>query len=441
MGGLADHEVMKPCVDLLESWNVPYEIQIVSALRTPDRALEWADEAESRGVEVIIAASAFAAGLPGLLAGASRLPVIGVPIEAGALQGLDALYSTVQTPLGTPVATVGVNAAVNAAVLALQILGRLDEQWLNVLDQYRAKLSSKLDQQNAQLKILRPAAIWPDSSPTPSHTPTLSHPPTPTHTPTPTPSSPPSSFTLPTSSLPPPPPPPKPAVSRAMNMTSSCGQVPYIGRVRIEEDDIPIEVIEQAVDCLLEGGIIAIPTETVYGLAADATNEEAVRRLFALKERSPSKSIAIFIDSQKFLGSLVRNLTPDVRNMLEAFWPGPLTVVFEKQGRGFGHVAPGSTLGVRIPDHSTPLMLMQELRRPIACTSANLSGESEARSGDDIERIFGRNIEMILDAGELPDGPTSTVVDVTQSPWRVLREGAISRSQLAAVVGELINND
>lgn len=215
----------------------------------------------------------------------------------------------------------------------------------------------------------------------------------------------------------------------------------HIGRVELESDLLPVDLAGQAVDCLLDGGIVAMPTDTVYGLAVEATNEEAVRRLYEIKARETARPITVFIDSQQLLSSLVLNLTPEVKRMLEAFWPGPLTVVFTRRGRNFRYLSPESTLGVRLPKHSVPLTIMQELRRPIACTSANLSGQTESTSGEEIEFDFGDSVDLILDVGPLPVSPPSTVIDVTQVPYRILRKGAISASQLAAVVGELLETE
>lgn len=212
----------------------------------------------------------------------------------------------------------------------------------------------------------------------------------------------------------------------------------FIGRIRINSDILPVDLVEQASDLLLDGGVIALPTDTVYGLAVDATNEEAAERLYRIKERSNEKSIAIFIDSARALNQFVSGVTSPVRNLLEAFWPGPLTVVFAKREACFQHLTSGETIGVRIPDHPAPLALVQELRRPLACTSANPSGMPEARSADEVEEYFGRGVDMILDAGRLPQGPASTVIDVTRTPFRIIREGGISRRQLAAVAGDWI---
>jgi tRNA threonylcarbamoyl adenosine modification protein (Sua5/YciO/YrdC/YwlC family) len=205
-----------------------------------------------------------------------------------------------------------------------------------------------------------------------------------------------------------------------------------LGRLRVEPDAPAVEVIEEAIDCLLEGGVIAFPTETVYGLAADATNPAAVERLYELKGRPRGKSVTLMVDSPKLLGHIACNLTVEARRLMEAFWPGPLTIVFQKRGDNFSHVSPEETIGVRLPDHSVPLAIVQALARPLVCTSANLAGQPECFTADEVERAFGGRINLILDGGELADNPPSTVIDVTREPYRILRQGAVTREQIAA---------
>jgi L-threonylcarbamoyladenylate synthase len=212
-----------------------------------------------------------------------------------------------------------------------------------------------------------------------------------------------------------------------------------LGRLRIDMDSPDVAAIEEVVDCLLEGGIVAFPTETVYGLAVDATNPAAVERLFLLKGRDRGKSVTLMVDSSKLLAAIAQNVSTEIRRLMEAFWPGALTLIFQKRPGNFCHVSPGETIGVRLPDHSVPLAIMQALARPLACTSANLSGQPEARSADVIEALFGDRLNALLDGGALPQRPPSTVVDVSREPFRILRQGAITREQIGAVVGAMLD--
>lgn len=456
MGSKNDLGTLDPALDLFEKWGVPYEVIVASAHRVPTLVVEWVSTAEARGIQVIIAAAGVAAHLPGVVASKTILPVIGVPVEAGPLSGQDALYSIVQMPPGIPVATVGIGNGTNAAMLALHILARLDNRWRATLIDYRSGWASKIDQQNVELRNERPNAVPyvpSGSSSEPAVAPGESR----AHQPPYAPDEEEEIEQEPvrvreidlTQPL-------APEAAGAELMEESGAEIriagrakprlrrepQYVGRVHVESEFLPVEIAEQATDLLLDGGILAIPTDTVYGLAVDATNPAAVEALYGIKGRSREKAIPVFIESQRQLASLVKNLTTDVKRMLEAFWPGPLTVVFERRGEDLAAVAQESpTIGLRMPDHSITLSLLQELHRPMACTSANPSGAPAARSADEIEQYLGRSVHMILDAGKLPRRPTSTVVSVVEEPYRILREGAISRDELAAVLGDLLQEE
>jgi 5-(carboxyamino)imidazole ribonucleotide mutase len=142
MGSKSDAEAMKPAMDTLEELDIEYEVSVISAHRTPERAREYGMEARKRGIEVIIAGAGRAAHLPGVLASWTTLPVIGVPIAGGELKGLDALLSIVQMPGGVPVAcmAIGSAGARNAALFAAQVLGLKDEKLRKALEDYRQRL-------------------------------------------------------------------------------------------------------------------------------------------------------------------------------------------------------------------------------------------------------------------------------------------------------------
>ncbi len=140
MGSDSDLPVMQQAADVLKEFNVPYEMTIVSAHRTPQRLFEYARAAEERGLEVIIAGAGGAAHLPGMAAALTALPVIGVPVKAAALEGLDALFSIVQMPAGVPVATVAINNAKNAGLLAAQILGGKFPELRTRMKEYKAQM-------------------------------------------------------------------------------------------------------------------------------------------------------------------------------------------------------------------------------------------------------------------------------------------------------------
>ncbi len=153
MGSTSDLPIMKKTADLLETFDVPFEIQALSAHRTPKQVEEFTKNAKNRGIEVIIAAAGMAAHLPGVIASMTTLPVIGVPIKS-TLDGIDALLAIVQMPPGIPVATVGINGSLNAGILAVQILATADKELAEKLVEYKTKLKDKIVKANKELSLL-----------------------------------------------------------------------------------------------------------------------------------------------------------------------------------------------------------------------------------------------------------------------------------------------
>lgn len=150
MGSTSDLPVMEKAMNFLNEQKIPFEVNALSAHRTPDAVEEFARNAESRGVKVVIAAAGMAAALPGVIAASTTLPVIGVPIK-GMLDGLDAMLSIIQMPPGIPVATVGVNGAMNAAILAMEMLALTDTEVAARLKEYKSGLGKKIEKANADL--------------------------------------------------------------------------------------------------------------------------------------------------------------------------------------------------------------------------------------------------------------------------------------------------
>ncbi|HID65679.1 MAG TPA: 5-(carboxyamino)imidazole ribonucleotide mutase [Aquificaceae bacterium] len=152
MGSISDWEYMKKAVDVLKEFNVPYEVKVVSAHRTPELMYEYAKAARERGIEVIIAGAGGSAHLPGMTASMTTLPVIGVPIPTKNLGGVDSLYSIVQMPAGIPVATVAIGNAQNAGLLAIRILSIKYPEYAEKLEEYINKLKEKVNKMNEELK-------------------------------------------------------------------------------------------------------------------------------------------------------------------------------------------------------------------------------------------------------------------------------------------------
>ena len=154
MGSTSDLPIMEKAAKLLDEFEVPFEINALSAHRTPQEVEAFASQAKERGIKVIIAAAGMAAALPGVIAAQTTLPVIGVPISSK-LDGMDALLSIVQMPPGIPVATVGVNASLNAAILAVEMLSLADAELAERLAAYKSNLCKKIEKANEELKELK----------------------------------------------------------------------------------------------------------------------------------------------------------------------------------------------------------------------------------------------------------------------------------------------
>lgn len=154
MGSTSDLPVMEKAMKWLEDQEIPFEVNALSAHRTPDAVEEFAKNAKSRGIKVIIAGAGMAAALPGVIAASTPLPVIGVPIKGGILDGLDAVFSILQMPPGIPVATVSVNGAQNAAILAAQMIALGDEEIAKKIDAWKAGLGNKIEKANKDLDAI-----------------------------------------------------------------------------------------------------------------------------------------------------------------------------------------------------------------------------------------------------------------------------------------------
>jgi L-threonylcarbamoyladenylate synthase len=194
--------------------------------------------------------------------------------------------------------------------------------------------------------------------------------------------------------------------------------------------------IEAAAEVLVAGGLIAIPTETVYGVATLPT-ETAVLRLIEAKRRSAEKGIQLLVDSIEQASALA-DLSPAAVALGRRFWPGGLTLVVARRpdvelAELLGGGRP--TLGIRLPDHDVPRSLARRLG-PLAASSANVSGEPDATTADVVARTLGDTLDLILDDGPVRGGVPSTVVDCSSAhePPRILREGAISADEIAAAL-------
>ncbi|MDE0554948.1 MAG: L-threonylcarbamoyladenylate synthase [Candidatus Poribacteria bacterium] len=190
------------------------------------------------------------------------------------------------------------------------------------------------------------------------------------------------------------------------------------------------DVCFEAVQCLKSGGIIAIPTDTVYGLAADPFNPDAVQRLYTVKGRPDGKPIPLVLSSVADVHRVSQNLPEFYFHLTDRFWPGGLTIVIEAKDLLPVLTAGGDTVGVRIPDNPLLLQILRTFGGPAAITSANLSGEPPATSPEEIGEDLASRIDMIVDGGKTPGPVPSTVYDISVSPPVLRRHGVISEDTL-----------
>jgi L-threonylcarbamoyladenylate synthase len=194
--------------------------------------------------------------------------------------------------------------------------------------------------------------------------------------------------------------------------------------------------VDEALDALRRGEVIVMPTETVYGLAADALDETAVDRVVALKGRAPESPIAVIVAGRDMLESLVEEVPPAAEKLIERFWPGPLTLVFRgKKGLPGALLNREGGIGIRVSSHPIARTLSRTLGRPLTATSANPSGKEPARSLDEAKIYFAGQIRCFIDGGRLDGTRGSTVADVTHGPLEILREGEIEAAELEKALG------
>ena len=193
--------------------------------------------------------------------------------------------------------------------------------------------------------------------------------------------------------------------------------------------------IKKAADILRKGGVIAVPTDTLYGLAASTSSESAVRRIFRLKGRSAGAAMPVLIDTADRVEQCAVSVPDAARALMRSFWPGALTIVLRRSHQIPSIVSGGlDTVALRVPDHHVPRALVRELDAPITGTSANRTGHEGLTTEAAVRRVFGRDIDLVVD-GQAGAGLPSTVVDLTRPEPSVLRVGALSVSDIEAVLG------
>ncbi|MBI3933065.1 MAG: threonylcarbamoyl-AMP synthase [Acidobacteria bacterium] len=198
------------------------------------------------------------------------------------------------------------------------------------------------------------------------------------------------------------------------------------------------ERVARAAELIRQGCVVGLPTDTVYGLAADPFNVAAVERIFAAKGRSPEAPVLLLVDSTEMAAGLSKNLPAAFHFLTQRFWPGPLTIVVEASDQLPGIVTANTgRVGMRLPAAEIPRALIRALGGPITGTSANVSGHSECRSAAEVDAVLGKMLPLILDGGSSKNIIPSTVINLRDESWELVREGAIQRTELESVFGGL----
>ncbi|MDD5422155.1 MAG: L-threonylcarbamoyladenylate synthase [Candidatus Omnitrophota bacterium] len=186
------------------------------------------------------------------------------------------------------------------------------------------------------------------------------------------------------------------------------------------------KAIAAAAKVIRSGGLVAFPTETVYGLAASLLDEKALDRLYRVKKRPRGKPFTVHISDPACVRDAGYKITKEARRLIKEFWPGPLTIILRSRR--------GKKIGFRMPDHRVALELIKKSGVPVVAPSANISGRRAPVNAEDVLRSLGGKIDMVLDAGPADIGIESTVIDMTVTPPTILREGAIKKEDILKAV-------
>lgn len=182
--------------------------------------------------------------------------------------------------------------------------------------------------------------------------------------------------------------------------------------------------MDQVVNVFSKGGLVIMPTDTIYGILGDATNEEAIKKVFAVKNRDDNKPLLILVNGIDMLKRYVVDINNLENKLIKQYWPGPLTIIFKKKNINDLLTCGKDTIGVRYPDDDRLLELITKLDRPLFSTSVNISGEANVTCLDDAQKSILDNVDYIIDEGEC-NNSSSTIVAVINNQIKVLREGSI----------------
>lgn len=207
-------------------------------------------------------------------------------------------------------------------------------------------------------------------------------------------------------------------------------------KIIVNPDNVDPKELEPAAKILMDGGVIAYPTETVYGLGANVYCEAAVLRIFKIKSRDTNKPISIMIGRIDEVNKYVRFIPESGRRIMLRFWPGPVTLVFQASDEVPKYlIGTSGKIGIRMPNHAVTKALMASHPEPVTTTSANLSGQKDSIDAQTVEELFADRIDLIIDGGTSTRNVPSTVVDVSGQTPVILREGQVSADEINDALG------
>jgi len=196
----------------------------------------------------------------------------------------------------------------------------------------------------------------------------------------------------------------------------------------------------QIVDTLEKGGVVAMPTDSVYGLICDAENVEAIKRVYQIKERPEEKPFLILITPSFNLSDYVELINERVQKLINNFWPGPLTIIFHRKKGVLDHISEDDSIAIRMPKSHFLWMIIDSVKKPIIAPSANLSNKPPASNAEMVIDNFGDKVDLLVDGGESVEKIPSTIIDVRTFPYKIVRQGIISLDNFQSIYGIEIKN-
>jgi L-threonylcarbamoyladenylate synthase len=204
--------------------------------------------------------------------------------------------------------------------------------------------------------------------------------------------------------------------------------------IEIDPNQPQQHLLQEAVDIILGGGLIAFPTDTTYGLGVNPFDDKAVKRVFELKQRDPKKALIILISDKQQIDQLAVDISPTALKLIEQFWPGPLTLIFKTSAEiASFKIGESSKIGIRLPQSPIAQALIQLAKIPVTASSANPSGQPSSLTAQQVLHYFGKQVDFVIDGGPASSQRESTVLDVTTDPPKLIRAGAISLERIKAV--------